>query len=148
MRLALRNGKHLWAGLLFLAIGTFVAEQSLQYPLGTASHMGPGFFPLCGGILLALLGLATVLQTISRGGDEPVGAIDLLPILFLMGGVVVFALLIETAGLVPAVTALVLLSSYSRLLKKPLEVIATAVFVSVLSVILFIYVLKLPFAIF
>ena len=40
-----------------LLLGAGVVVQCTAYNLGTLMHMGPGFFPMSLGVILALLGL-------------------------------------------------------------------------------------------
>ena len=49
------------SGLIFLCMGVFAAVYAFQYRLGTATHMGPGYFPLGVALVLALLGLLTMI---------------------------------------------------------------------------------------
>src|SRR5690606_15795292 len=53
----LRNQQDFWAGVMFTLIGVLFAFFSTSYEVGTAARMGPGYFPLVLGILLAVLGL-------------------------------------------------------------------------------------------
>jgi hypothetical protein len=45
----LKNPKDFWAGIMFMAIGLAFAiiVKAFEYPMGTTSRMGPGYFPLC-----------------------------------------------------------------------------------------------------
>jgi hypothetical protein len=42
---AFRISKNLLAGSLFVAVGAGVLSQALTYQVGTATNMGPGYFP-------------------------------------------------------------------------------------------------------
>ncbi len=51
----IKNGKDLWAGLMFMGIGLGFMIVSSNYPMGTAVRMGPSYFPtVLGGIQVAL----------------------------------------------------------------------------------------------
>ncbi|RDK08014.1 hypothetical protein DN412_22955 [Cupriavidus lacunae] len=52
-------------------VGLAAVAAGLQYHTGTLSHMGPGFFPVAVGALLALVG---VLIAMSARGDSPQAA--------------------------------------------------------------------------
>ena len=41
MKLALRNNKDFWAGLMFFGTGVGAMVVARQYPSGTALNMGP-----------------------------------------------------------------------------------------------------------
>jgi hypothetical protein len=45
------------AGIIFLALGTFICQQAIQLGLGKASRPGPGFVPFGLGSILILLSL-------------------------------------------------------------------------------------------
>lgn len=54
--MTIRSQKDLLAGLMFSATGIAFALGARQYELGTASRMGPGYFPFVLGVLLTILG--------------------------------------------------------------------------------------------
>ena len=97
------------AGLLFTLLGLFVVFESLKYRLGDAMHMGPGYFPLLLGGLLAVLGLF-VLGRAFFLSSASVDAVALWPVVRILGAVVLFGLTIRPLGLVPAIILLVFLS--------------------------------------
>jgi hypothetical protein len=100
------------AGLLYMAVGTAFAVASWGYRMGTASRMGPGYFPFWLGILMAVIG-ALVLFGALRAHAEPetLERWALKPLFVIIASVVVFGLLLTTAGLVVSVVALVIGSS-------------------------------------
>ncbi len=57
MRLTEANRDY-YAGALMLVIGSAVAWQGFGYNVGSLTRMGPGFFPVALGVLLAALGIA------------------------------------------------------------------------------------------
>jgi len=51
----IKNGKDLWAGIMFTGTGIFFMIASRAFPMGTAVRMGPAYFPtVLGGMLVAL----------------------------------------------------------------------------------------------
>ena len=56
----IRSPKDFWAGILFIAFGTAAIAIAVNYPVGTAGRMGPGYFPRGLGILLILIGVRTI----------------------------------------------------------------------------------------
>lgn len=56
------NGKDFWAGVMFAGIGIGFMVASRAYPMGTSVRMGPAYFPMVLGGLLALLGLIVLLR--------------------------------------------------------------------------------------
>lgn len=137
--MTIRDPRHLWAGILFVAIGLGAVVQASAYEFGTATEMGPGFFPAMVGGLLSLLGLLAIRRGVAA--DEPVamGAWPLLPLARVLAGVVAFALLIRPFGLAPALTALILLACSQRLRAHPLEIIAITVILIGVATLVFIH---------
>ena len=53
MKHLIKNPRDFWAGVMFLVVGGLFAGIAFTYKLGTAARMGPGYFPLMLGILMA-----------------------------------------------------------------------------------------------
>lgn len=151
-----RNGtridvKNLRAGVLFAGAGAGFAAGASGYPLGTAAHMGPGWFPLVLGLLLVALGALMALTGVSRAErpagqpDDAASAIGWRPLLHVTLSVTAFALLIEPAGLVAASLALVLLSASGGWEFRWTEATILAGSLAALVVGLFAYALHIPF---
>lgn len=58
----IKNGKDLWAGLMFLGFGLGFMIASKNYNMGTAVRMGPAYFPTLLGGLLALMGAIVLVR--------------------------------------------------------------------------------------
>ncbi len=57
-------------GAVMLAIGLYAAlHAGSQYDAGTLNRMGPGYFPVALGILLALIGVAITVSAFFRRGS-------------------------------------------------------------------------------
>ena len=58
---------------MFMAIGVAFAWGATTYTVGEGARMGPGYFPLMLGILMAILGAAVTFKALvveSVGGDK------------------------------------------------------------------------------
>ena len=69
----IKSQKDFFSGLMFMGVGTAFAWGATTYSVGSGARMGPGYFPLMLGILLALNGAvitfkATVVETVD--GDK------------------------------------------------------------------------------
>ena len=69
----IKSQKDFFSGLMFMGVGAAFAWGATTYSVGTGARMGPGYFPLMLGILLALIGgvitfKATVVETVD--GDK------------------------------------------------------------------------------
>jgi Tripartite tricarboxylate transporter TctB family len=97
------------AGAFFSLFGAATALLSLQYKMGTAAEMGPGFFPLLLGVLLTVIGVGILLKGISGHGENSRG-VSLRALFFIALSLALFAILMVTAGMLFAVPALVFVS--------------------------------------
>jgi hypothetical protein len=110
MSLRIRSQKDFGAGLLYAAFGVAALLMARDYGMGTASRMGPGYFPTALGALLLLIGTASVIRAFFRDG-KPIGAVAWKGAALVTAGTVLFGLLLRPAGLVPALVALILVGA-------------------------------------
>jgi hypothetical protein len=144
MKLALANNKDVWAGLLLIAIGAGAIFVARSYPFGTALRMGPGFFPVVLGGLLIVFGLA-VLAIGLRKGESMTGSWSLRALIILPLSLILFGLLMEYAGFVPAMLVLIVGSATASTEFRFLEVLLFAAGLTALSVAVFVWALGLPY---
>ena len=141
----LPNSKDFWSGLMLIAIGAAAVFIARDYPFGTALRMGAGFFPVVLGVALVLFGLyfaARGLHASSTGieGNWSPRALVVLPLAF-----VAFGVLMEHAGFIPAMLALMAGSAAAGTEFRWGEVLALSVLLTALCVALFIWALGLPY---
>ena len=144
MKLTLANNKDVWAGLLLIAIGAGAIFVARNYPFGTALRMGPGFFPVVLGGLLIAFGLA-VLAIGLRKGESMTGSWSLRALIILPLSLILFGLLMEYAGFVPAMLVLIFGSATASTEFRFLEVLLFAAGLTALSVAVFVWALGLPY---
>jgi hypothetical protein len=144
MKLTLANNKDVWAGLLLIAIGAAAIFVARSYPFGTALRMGPGFFPVVLGGLLIVFGLA-VLAIGLRKGESMTGSWSLRALIILPLSLILFGLLMEYAGFVPAMLVLIVGSATASTEFRFLEVLLFAAGLTALSVAVFVWALGLPY---
>lgn len=114
-----RDYKDLIGGSILALLGLGVAVQSVSsFDLGTFSRMGPGMFPLCLGALLVGLGTLIAVPALFRPGER-IDA-DWRPLVFVMSGVLGFALTVRPFGLVPAIVVLTVVSGLGDSEHRPL----------------------------
>jgi hypothetical protein len=93
----IKSQKDFFAGLMFLVVGALFAIGATKYNVGNAARMGPGYFPLLLGILLAVLGAGIIFYSMVHNpahgveGDK-VGAWAWKPIGFVLGANVLFGM--------------------------------------------------------
>jgi putative tricarboxylic transport membrane protein len=98
----LRSPKNVLAGLLFLGFAGLIAHQASQLEAGTASRMGPGYFPMLLAQILGLLGLA-ILTSGFRTNGPALPRADWTGLGLVTAAVLSFGFLLERAGFLAAV---------------------------------------------
>ena len=134
----IRHPKDFWAGVLFIAFGGAACVIALDYAMGTAARMGPGYFPRVLGLLLCALGALLVLRSFKLQG-APLSFPTFKPIAIVLGSVVLFGLVVNKAGLVIATLLLVLVSSTASHEYRWRESIVAAIALAVFVVVAFRY---------
>jgi hypothetical protein len=152
MKLSIRVPANFVSGLLFALIGVGAVVLAQNYPLGTLARMGPGMLPTILGVMLGVVGVALTFQSFVIGDPEESearvpGVAAFRAALFLLLGLLAFALLIRPAGLFIAIIALVLLATRAEPGYPILSAVMLAVAMAVLSTGIFVYALGLPFRI-
>jgi len=102
--------RELVCGVVLVAVGAFVFVESLHYSLGSLRRFGPGLFPAVLGVLVASLGLVVVANA-RRATGAFLQRFAPRPAFFVLMAILSFGLLVDSAGLAPAVATLVLLSA-------------------------------------
>lgn len=143
------------SGLMFSGLGVAFAWGASGYSLGSGARMGPGYFPLMLGIILALLGIAITLVAVIKPAPDgaPIGRIAWKPLVCIIGSNLLFGALLgglpriglPSMGLVVAIYALVMTASLAADTYKLKEVLVLATALSVGSYLAFVMLLKLQF---
>ncbi|MFC3146077.1 tripartite tricarboxylate transporter TctB family protein [Piscinibacterium candidicorallinum] len=109
----IRSYPDFWSGMMFITVGLFFSIYGrINYDLGTAGRMGPGYFPFWLGLILAGLGLIVLFGALSaKRQEEEVGAWDWKSIVFVLGATVIFGFMLRPVGMILAVTVLVAVAS-------------------------------------
>ncbi len=139
----IRNPKDFYAGLLFVAIGLADLVIVRSYPLGTASRMGPGFFPRILGIFLVVFGALLSLRGFRPGG-EAMSKWQWRPITIVLLSVLVWGLTALTLGLVIASVALVFISSVASNEFRGREALVSGILQALVMAGIFVYGLGAP----
>jgi len=140
MRLRIHDQKDFAAGLLYLGFGAAFSLGALQYKMGEAARMGPGWFPFWVGLLLVLVGVLTAASGLrTRPRAEKVKPPQLAALAWIIGAVVLFGLLLEPLGLVLSLAVLVVVSMRASHEFRWTAAIATAVALILFSIGVFIW---------
>src|SRR5690606_13342234 len=117
---------------LLVALGLWAGFHAIaNFDVGTVSRMGPGMFPAALGFLLASLGALIAIPALFRAG--PKIEIDWRPMIFVMLGVLGFALTVTRLGMVPAVVVLTFAAVLADTKTRLIGTIVLAVALSVLA---------------
>jgi hypothetical protein len=149
----IKSQKDFFSGLMFAVIGGGFAWGATQYSIGTAARMGPGYFPLLLGIMLAALGCFIVFYSLvehTEDGDR-VGGFAWRPVVFILGSNIAFGVLLAglpsvglpPMGLIAGIYALTIIASRAGDVFNLKEVLILATFLSALSYLAFIKLLNL-----
>ncbi len=151
----IKSQKDFVSGLMFAAVGIAFAVGATSYNVGNGARMGPGYFPLLLGILLALLGAGVIFSSlvIETDDGEPIGRIAWRPLVFIIGSNLVFGLLLggvvawglPAMGLIAAIYAVVLISALASPKFDFKEALILATILAIGSYLTFVLALKLQF---
>ena len=142
-RLGIRDVRDFWSGVIFGGAGLAAVVFGRELSMGTATKMGPGYFPTVLGMILALIGLALVVRAFLVRGERLAG-FAARPLLLVLGATVVFGLTLRGAGLVVALIVLVLVSAAASRLVEWRSTAIVAVGLALFSALVFVKVLGLP----
>lgn len=104
-----RDTHDIIGGLVLTALGAFAAIYAQRYEFGELHRMGPGYFPVALGVVVAVLGLFIAVPAFMRRG-EPIH-VEWKTMLLVVASIVVFALTLKLLGLILATMVSVVISS-------------------------------------
>lgn len=144
MKFALSKNKDFWSGMMLIAIGAAALFIARDYRFGSALRMGPGFFPTILSVILIAFGVCIVAVGL-RSGEKIQGNLSLRAFLLLPFSLVLFGVLMDLAGFIPALAVLVFVSAASGREFRSMEVLGLTAVLTLASVALFIWGLGLPY---
>ena len=104
-----RDSTDLIGGLFITALGLFFAIYAQRYNMGTLNRMGPGYFPVALGVVMALLGLLIAVPAWFRAGTGP--DVNWKTLFIVIGSVVLFSATLQVLGLMLATMLTIVASS-------------------------------------
>ncbi|CAA2108140.1 tripartite tricarboxylate transporter TctB family protein [Variovorax paradoxus] len=151
----IKSQRDFCSGVLFSAFGVAFAWGATTYNVGSGARMGPGYFPLIVGVLIALMGVAITLKALSVETEdgEPIGRIAWKPLVFIIGANLTFGVLLgglpsiglPSMGLIVAIYALTFIASLAGDNFGWKGVTALATILALGSYLAFVVALKLQF---
>jgi len=151
----IKSQKDFFSGLMFMAVGVAFALGATTYKVGTAARMGPGYFPLMLGVLLAIIGAVIIFNALVvevEGGDK-IGQWAWRPLFYIIAGNLVFGILLAglrgiglpAFGLIVAIYALTFIASMAQAGSKFKPTLILATVLAVGSYLVFVKALALQF---
>jgi len=144
MKSELRDNKDFWAGITFMITGAAGIVIAWRYPFGTTLRMGPGYFPIVLSGIMIVFGLIIIAKGLRRNekikGTWSIRALILLPV-----SLVLFGILMRYAGFLPALVVLIFGSAAAGKEVRFLEVLLLTGLLTLLSYIVFIWGMGLPY---
>lgn len=153
----IKSQKDFFSGLMFMSVGVAFAWGASNYTLGDGARMGPGYFPLMLGVLLAVLGgvitfQALVVETVD---GEKVGTVAWKPLVLIILANLLFGVLLAglpaiglpSMGLIVAIYVLTFVASAAGDDFKVKTCLILATVLALGSYLAFIVLLKLQFAV-
>ncbi|NTF16411.1 tripartite tricarboxylate transporter TctB family protein [Agrobacterium tumefaciens] len=118
-------------GVFYLILGAGALAFGSRYTFGSAANMGPGYLPYIVSILMTVLGCFLIFRSF-RHDDEPLDPVALKPILLVLAGILLFALLIQTAGFLFSGVLLVILSALAshKFKIQPIAILGAVVLIT------------------
>jgi len=152
---AIASQKDFVSGLMFMTVGGSFAWGAVDYEIGEAARMGPGYFPFVLGLILVGLGALVTVNALRSGppGGDKIGAIAWRPLVFILGANLLFgALLVGLPsiglphfGLIVAIYGLVILAGYARQGCRLRDSLILATLLAIGSYLAFVKLLNLQF---
>jgi len=149
----IKSQKDFYSGVMFAVVGVAFAWGATSYNVGSGARMGPGYFPLMLGILMALIGLAVMFTGLSVETEdgEKIGRWAWKQVVYIIGANLAFGVLlgglpafgVPAMGMIIAIYALVVISSLAGSEFDLRKVLALATILALGSYIAFIWALKL-----
>ena len=149
----IKSQKDFFAGLMFTVMGGAFALGATTYNVGQGARMGPGYFPLMLGIVLAILGAAIILEAmvVETEDGEPIGKWAWQPRYYIIAANLAFGVLlgglpsigVPAMGMIAAIYALTLISAKADNNFKLRDVLILATVLAIGSYLAFIVLLKL-----
>ena len=153
MQPRIRNLQDFWSGIFFIALGALAIYLSRDYPMGSASQPGPGYFPVwLGGIMIGFGVIIGALSFKLEGEADQglaLGEWAFRPWLVLPATLAIYAMLMEADfGFVPSLMVLIVGCALAHRDVHWRETILLSIFVTAGAVAIFVYGLNLPYRLF
>lgn len=138
-----RTSREILAGVTFLVFGVGFAVGATSYQVGDPVRMGPGYFPLVVGVLLAVLGVVIIVKPTSPDESGPLTMPSWRAVALIVGAFIVFALTVRGLGLAPSTFLAATMASLSSPQMRLPAALGLSLALTVVSVLVFVFALSL-----
>lgn len=144
MKQDIGKNRDFWAGIMLIGTGSGAIYVARDYVFGSSLKMGPGYFPSVLGGILILFGIYISLMGL-RSKVKIKETISLRALIMLPISLILFGVLMQYTGFLPALVVLVFGSAFAGREFKFLEVLILTGFLALLSWSVFIWGMGLPY---
>ena len=142
--MSIRHARDFWSGIFFILSGAFFMWFAREHDLGTASRMGPAYFPTLLSGLMALLGAVVALRGFLpvRSTSGETGEIEPFQwriVALILGSVLLFSLILASCGLMASLAAMVAVAAFADKTSRVRETVVLIIVLDVLAYAIFVY---------
>jgi hypothetical protein len=131
-----RNYTDIAVGIVLALFGLWFALYSIaHYGRGTLARVGEGAFPAGAGLALTFFGVMILLLGLTRPGAKPM--LHMKAPFFILVGTAAFALIIQPFGLIPAIVAVIIISSFADLKARLTGLVYLCIILTLISYLVF-----------
>ena len=151
----IKSQKDFFAGLVYMGVGIGFAVGATNYTIGDGARMGPGYFPMMLGIVLAIIGAVVAFKAlvVETPDGDPIGKWAWKPLAFIIAANFLFGILlggvpslgVPAMGMIAAIYVLTIVSAMAGSEFKWVEVLILGTVLAVGSWVAFVWGLKLQF---
>ena len=151
----IKSQKDFFSGLMFTVVGVAFAWGATTYTVGEGARMGPGYFPLMLGILLAILGGFIIFESlvVETPDGEKIGKWAWKQLGFIISANLLFGVLlgglpslgVPAMGMIAAIYGLTIVSGLAGENFKLKEALILSTILAIGSYLAFVVLLKLQF---
>lgn len=132
------------SGGVLLAVGLGMLVIGSSYPVGQLTQMGPGYVPRAIAIFICVIAAAIIVIDLRGTGTSRSDGLHWRGIIFVSAAMLIFAALVDVAGLVPSMFLAVAVSMFADRQARPATVLIYTVLATLAGWLLFLVILELP----
>jgi Tripartite tricarboxylate transporter TctB family len=151
----IKSQKDFVSGLMFMGIGGLFTWGATAYSLGTGARMGPGYFPMLLGVMMAVLGAFITFNSlvIERADGDKIGKWAYKPLFYIIAANLVFGICLgglpsiklPAMGMIVGIFVLTFVASMAEAGGKIKSTFILATTLALISYVAFVKILNLQF---